>query len=216
MQPQVKPVYPSTITSKQIRDVRFLRFLQTVAPAQANKTQQTLAFVSLTSGAGTSAVVNGMGAELIGYTGAPVIVVAAEELKRVAENELGNLMRYYYLTDVRGLIAFNHSGQLKRKKKREPETEEFVSQQLLQAGLKALHRNFNYILLDCPALEVSTDALVFASLVSGVVLVAEAERTTKEHVTWAQNAIEKAGGKVMGAILNKRRYPIPNFVYRWL
>lgn len=216
MQPKVKTKQESPTSALQIRDVRFMRLLQTIAPAQDSPGAHTLAFVSVTSSAGTSAVVASVGAELVGYTGVPSVVIASEEIKRITPGDLNNLSRYYYFTNVRGLLAFSHSGQTGRKKKKENPEAEFFSPQLLQAGIKALRRNFDHILLDCPALQTSTDALILASLVDGVVLVAEAEETTKEQVTWAMSAIEKAGGKVIGFVLNKRRYPIPSFVYRWL
>lgn len=49
-----------------------------------------------------------------------------------------------------------------------------------------------------------------------IVLVIEAERTTGLRATGTLRAIEAAGGKVHGAVLNRRRYFIPDWVYGWL
>ena len=79
-----------------------------------------------------------------------------------------------------------------------------------------LKRSFSHIIVDCASLKSSSDALIIAPMVDSVVLVVEADRTTKEQVTWAQRTIEKANGKLLGVVLNKRRYPIPELIHRWL
>ncbi len=49
-----------------------------------------------------------------------------------------------------------------------------------------------------------------------IILVIEAERTTGLRATGALRAIDAAGGKVLGVVLNRRRYFIPDWVYGWL
>ena len=79
-----------------------------------------------------------------------------------------------------------------------------------------LRNKFRYIGVDCPALSSSSDVLGLAPLVDGVVLVVEAGRTTKQQIRNAERQIEGAGGKIMGLILNKRRYPVPEALYHHL
>ena len=47
----------------------------------------------------------------------------------------------------------------------------------------------------------------------GVVLVLEAEKTRWQVADKARESIENHGGKVLGVVLNKRRYYIPDFIY---
>ena len=87
------------------------------------------------------------------------------------------------------------------------------------AYLAELRESFSYVLIDCPSLKESTEVLGLAPLVDGILLVVEANRTARSQITYLERTIEGAGGKVLGHILNKRTYPIPNWVFakleRW-
>ena len=60
------------------------------------------------------------------------------------------------------------------------------------------------------------DLLRFAPATDGVVLVVEAGRAGKEQINRAAQMITEAQGTLLGFVLNKRRYPIPNWLYRLL
>lgn len=79
-----------------------------------------------------------------------------------------------------------------------------------------LHDRYDCVLLDCGALETSVDILRFAPVADGVVLVVEAGRTGKEQIDRAVHVVREAKGKLLGVVLNKRRYPIPGWLYRHL
>ena len=80
--------------------------------------------------------------------------------------------------------------------------------------LENLRREYRYILIDCPSLREAEHAVVLAPLVDGVVLVVEANRTQKEQFLYADRAIENAGGRILGHVLNKRTYAIPDWLHR--
>jgi Mrp family chromosome partitioning ATPase len=79
-----------------------------------------------------------------------------------------------------------------------------------------LRANSDCVLIDCKPLDTSADLLRFAAVADGVVLVVEAGRTTKDELERAGRLIQEARGKLLGCVLNKRRYPIPNWLYRLL
>ena len=87
------------------------------------------------------------------------------------------------------------------------------------AVLQSLRQQARYILLDCPSLRRSNECTALAPLVDGVLLVIEANRTTKEQVSYLERSVADAGGRVLGHVLNKRTYPIPESVFsrleRW-
>jgi Mrp family chromosome partitioning ATPase len=72
------------------------------------------------------------------------------------------------------------------------------------------------LLVDCGSHEQSLGVLTLARRVDGIVLVVEAGRTSKYQVERAAKLIEEAGGNFLGYVLNKRRYPIPGWLYRLL
>ncbi|MFN2578095.1 MAG: hypothetical protein ABR607_10445 [Pyrinomonadaceae bacterium] len=83
-------------------------------------------------------------------------------------------------------------------------------------SVDALRVSFDNILIDCGALQNSTDAAMLASRVDGVVIVVDAGESRRDEILNSQRMIETAGGKFLGFVLNKRRYPVPEWLYRKL
>ncbi|QNI32247.1 hypothetical protein H7849_25225 [Alloacidobacterium dinghuense] len=90
------------------------------------------------------------------------------------------------------------------------------SRQIRQDSIDKLRSHFDYVLIDCPSLRISGDVLGIASLVDGVFLVVEANRTQAHQVLHAERQIQAAGGVIYGHILNKRKYFVPQWIYRRL
>jgi Mrp family chromosome partitioning ATPase len=84
----------------------------------------------------------------------------------------------------------------------------------LAVYLENLRRGYQYILIDCPSLREAEHAVILASLVDGVVIVVEANRTQKDQFLYAEQTIENAGGRILGHVLNKRTYVIPEWLHR--
>jgi Mrp family chromosome partitioning ATPase len=82
--------------------------------------------------------------------------------------------------------------------------------------LEHLRAHFDYVLIDTPALKKANDLLSVAPFADGVILVVEAGRTRKEQVLHAEKQIEFARGRLLGHILNKRTYVVPEWLYRRL
>ncbi|HBZ57124.1 MAG TPA: hypothetical protein DEO88_17095 [Syntrophobacteraceae bacterium] len=79
-----------------------------------------------------------------------------------------------------------------------------------------IKQRFAFVLVDSPPLSSSPDGLAIAPRVSGVVLVAEAEKTRWKIAENVKERILRVGGNLLGVVLNKRRYYIPDVVYRKL
>ncbi len=84
------------------------------------------------------------------------------------------------------------------------------------ALLASLRESCDALLLDLGSLENSVDLLRLAPAADAVVLVVEAGRTTREQTDRAAQMIREAGGKLLGFVLSKRRYPIPAWLYHAL
>jgi protein-tyrosine kinase len=80
----------------------------------------------------------------------------------------------------------------------------------------ALRERFDLVLIDGAPATVFPDSIILSRKTDGVVLVIEAESTRWPVVKTVQQQITNAGGRVIGAVLNKRRYYIPEFVYNRL
>ncbi|MFH1481093.1 MAG: polysaccharide biosynthesis tyrosine autokinase [Pseudomonadota bacterium] len=74
----------------------------------------------------------------------------------------------------------------------------------------------DWVLFDSPSLRSSSDSIALARKVDGVVLVVQAEKTRWEVVQESKARLEKSGGRILGVVLNKRRFQIPGWVYKRL
>jgi Mrp family chromosome partitioning ATPase len=79
-----------------------------------------------------------------------------------------------------------------------------------------LRANFELVLIDSAPLAISPDGLAIASKVDGVVLVVEAEKSRWQTVKRLRDSIHRVGGNMLGVVLNKRRFYIPQSIYRHL
>jgi hypothetical protein len=84
----------------------------------------------------------------------------------------------------------------------------------LASYFEQLRHEYRYVLIDCPSLKDSHDAVTLAPLVDGVVLVVEANRTQKDQLLYAERIIEAAHGRLLGHILNRRSYVVPDWLHR--
>jgi hypothetical protein len=82
--------------------------------------------------------------------------------------------------------------------------------------VELLQYSYDYVLFDCPALRESNDILSLAPFVSGVILVVEANKTRRDQILHAEKSIEFVRGKLIGHVLNKRRYLVPDWIYQRL
>ncbi len=88
-----------------------------------------------------------------------------------------------------------------------------ANRDLRNQWLQVLRSRFSYVLLDCPSLRESKDVLGLTTLVDGVVLVVEANKTSKSQLAHLERVVRDAGGKILGSMLNKRTYPIPAWIW---
>jgi protein-tyrosine kinase len=82
--------------------------------------------------------------------------------------------------------------------------------------VKAMREKFDYVILDAPPAPAFSEARVMCSKVDGVVLVVESGKTRRQVALKVKKQLEEAGGKILGIVLNKQRYYIPDFIYRRL
>lgn len=79
---------------------------------------------------------------------------------------------------------------------------EMLSSDVMDDLLAELRHVADFILLDTPPALVVSDALALAPKVDGVIVVADAGTTHRSAVDYVRNQLERAGGQVIGGILN--------------
>jgi capsular exopolysaccharide synthesis family protein len=73
--------------------------------------------------------------------------------------------------------------------------------------------HYEMVLIDTDSLNVSKDAIELSNAVDAVVLIVAEGKTRRHAVKFALESFKKRKATVLGAILNKRKFPLPRFVY---
>jgi protein-tyrosine kinase len=82
--------------------------------------------------------------------------------------------------------------------------------------LAELSREFNFVLVDTPATRCAIDSNLIARRTDGAVFVLAANETRQNTAEKAKAEFEAANIPILGSVLNKRTYPIPDALYRYL
>lgn len=174
-----------------------------------------VAFTSATSGEGVSHVVRSFAAEIAIQTGRRTLVAEAQALKRLSVADYMQLPQSCLRTDVANLWMLLED-ELKAGETAKLRERLDLWQDEPEFGLHALSEAFDYTLIDCPSIQSSYTAATLGPNVDGVILVVEADRTKRDQILRAQQTIEMSNGKLLGLVLNKRRYVVPRWLYRML
>src|SRR5688572_23859876 len=82
--------------------------------------------------------------------------------------------------------------------------------------LSQLRQRFDIVVIDAPAPSGAPDMLALTAKVDGVVLVIQADQTRFHQAKRTKELIEANGGKLIGLVFNKRRFFIPDWIYKRL
>lgn len=79
-----------------------------------------------------------------------------------------------------------------------------------------LRAQFDFLLVDTPPVGNYQDAVILSRLTDGIILVVGWNSTRRETARAAKLNFQAAGVRVVGAVLSKREFPIPEALYRRL
>ena len=86
----------------------------------------------------------------------------------------------------------------------------------VKSRIAELASQFDFILIDTLAMKASPDSGLLGQLANGAVLVLAANSTNRETTMNAKLVLEAGHVPILGAVLNKRTYPVPDNIYRYL
>lgn len=79
--------------------------------------------------------------------------------------------------------------------------------------LQEAGERFDYVILDAPPVPAFAESTVICPKVDGVVLVVGAGKTRKQVAQRAKKELEASGGRVLGVVINRRKFHIPAWIY---
>ena len=195
-------------------------FLSGIQSGSKNPGKCTVvAFTSSLPREGVSYVTQSFAVEMARRTRKRTAIVDVNTLQQVDIFHFSHITKYCLKTDVPNLYVLQPEEEYLPEEESELALQTLSENSELERGLsnlQTLRYSFEFILLDCPSLKDSGDAALFAPAADGVVVVVEADRTRKEQVRSTLNTIEMAKGNLLGCVLNKRQYPIPEWLYQRL
>lgn len=86
----------------------------------------------------------------------------------------------------------------------------------VRSRINELRAEFDYVLVDAPSLDLYTDVIALAGASDGVIMVLGANSSKREPARNAVEELKAARVRLLGAVLNKRVFPIPEAIYRRL
>lgn len=190
-----------------------------------------IAFTSASVGEGVSHVTQLFAVELARHTGRRTLIVSAERMQSLGVEDYLQMPWNCHPTNIENVWMLpakksvrNNGGETDEDAAHELPQRSFLVRvskegEQIDTGLDsvdAMRVAFDNILIDCRSLRVSSEAAVLSSSVDGVAVVVEAGQTRRDEIINAQRTIENAGGKFLGFVLNKRRYPVPEWLYKRL
>jgi Mrp family chromosome partitioning ATPase len=199
--------------------------------AQRLREGAAIAFTSASLGEGVSHVTQLFAVELARHTGRRTLIVSAERMQSLGVEDYLQMPWNCHPTNIENIwmLPAKKSGRNKNVETGEDAAQEQPHRSFLMRVTKegeqidtglnsvdALRVAFDNILIDCRSLRVSSEAAVLSSSVDGVAVVVEAGQTRRDEILNAQRTIENAGGTFLGFVLNKRRYPVPEWLYKRL
>lgn len=88
-----------------------------------------------------------------------------------------------------------------------------IGSEALRTRIAELRSEFDDVLIDSPPVNMYADACGLGKLADGMILVLQSNATRREAARKAKETIESAHVRLLGAVLNKRRFPIPDALY---
>ncbi len=91
-----------------------------------------------------------------------------------------------------------------------------TTEPVIPQSLVSNRGDYDRVILDVSSSVPRSKQLAIARSSDGVVVVVESERTRREVLQWLKAELQRVHAPIMGALLNKQRYHVPEFIYRWL
>ena len=201
-----------------------LRLVQRTFLLQTQDPPRAVVFAGIDHGNGCSQLCAQTAETLASNTGGSICLVDAN-LRSPSLPGLFNMTNHYGLTDalrqagpirsfIKPLGARNISllscGSIGT------DAPSLLTSENLKRRFAELRTEFDYVLVDAPPMSRYADAITLGQVTDGFVLVLEANATRREVALMAAENLRAAHIRILGAVLNKRTFPIPSVLYKKL
>jgi capsular exopolysaccharide synthesis family protein len=92
----------------------------------------------------------------------------------------------------------------------------YFESQRFDTFLQNVRNSFDYVIFDSAPVSGFPDTQTLCSKVDGVILVITFDKTRRQVALRAKKELEDAGANILGVVINRRKYYIPDWIYRRL
>jgi capsular exopolysaccharide synthesis family protein len=226
----IEPAFPtpgenrSWDAHRQTASDSTLRLVQRIFLQHTQDPPRMVVFAGIDHGNGCSQIAASVAETLAGNAPGTVCLVEANFRSPALPAMLGTT-NYHGLTDalleedpIRAFIkpVFNESLCLLTSGPLAVDSPNLLTSERMKARSAELRKEFDFVIVDAPPLTRYADAIALGQLSDGIVLVLEAGYTRREAARIAVETLRSSEIQVLGAVLNKRTFPIPEKIYNRL
>jgi capsular exopolysaccharide synthesis family protein len=202
------------------RELGMLR--NAVEVALAGKKKRTILFTSAMHGEGTTTVASSY-ASILALEGREKVLVCEMNARRPAfsdvfstNGEAGITDYFVSRMDLGALIQKSESSELDvlHAGRQDATVIQLHLNAVFPRMLEEALRTYDTVIIDAPPVISAPETPPMASFVDGVVVVVHAGKTKREVVLRAIQSLANFKGRVLGVVLNRKRYYIPGFIYK--
>jgi polysaccharide biosynthesis transport protein len=84
-----------------------------------------------------------------------------------------------------------------------PNPPELLASSRMRNFIVSAARKFDYIIIDSPPFQGFAEILILSSMVDGVILVSELNKTPRDGIEYFKKAVSNVGGRILGVLINK-------------
>lgn len=198
-----------------------LRLVQGIFLQQAQESPRMVVFAGIDHGNGCSQIAASVAESLARNAPGAVCLVEANFRSPALSRMLGTT-NYHGLTDalleegsIRSFLkpVCNESLWLLSSGPLAADSPNLLTSERMKVLSAELCKEFHFVIVDAPPLTRYADAIALGQLSDGIVLVLEANSTRREAALTVAESLRSSGIKIIGAVLNKRTFPIPEGIY---
>ncbi|MEE9270315.1 MAG: CpsD/CapB family tyrosine-protein kinase [Candidatus Krumholzibacteria bacterium] len=186
------------------------------------RTKRSILFASAASGEGTTTIATNF-AWFLSLQGTGSVLLCEMNARRPTFTRLFAINRDAGITDyfstrcdLMPLVQNPQGGRLGvvHAGKRGPAGIQLNVKQVMGSLITEALQYYDTVIIDAPPIISCPETAAMTPFVDGVVVVVQAEKTKREVVQRSMESIANFQGTVLGVVLNRKKYYIPEFLYR--
>ncbi|MEN8129067.1 MAG: hypothetical protein ABFS45_02490 [Pseudomonadota bacterium] len=196
----------------------YIEFVTNFLKRYRNRDIKTILFTGVRSGDGVSTTAMNFAQILTDYFQYNVLLVKNFRESDPIESDAVYVSKSETSRDILALTLMEKKEKLKilTKSERPYNPIKTVHSGLIDQLIIDLREEFNYIVFDGAPILKNPEYSLLCSKVDGVILVIEAGKTKRQIAKRTIEYIEGSDGEILGIVLNRRKYYIPEWIYHRL